>query len=352
MPSVGELKRRTLEGIAKPSYSIYGKGMVLLNDNCGLFGANPAVEEVAETFDFARLWEYPSESSVDLRTRIASEFSVEPEEVIVGNGSDEILDIVSKCFLNPDDVFCSPAPTFGMYKFYARLNFATIVEKVLRKDFSMDPDELIGERAKLMAICQPNNPTGNLFDPGAVRKVLSESEGAVILDEAYADFCGSNMLADSLNSDRAIDVRTFSKAMGMAGLRIGYGIARREMIDELRHVRTPFGLNSFSEAVAVKALDNKAWVKDVVGKVKASKAYLAPKLADLGFKVYPSDTSFLIARCPVPGPALVSALKSEGVAIRDLNGAPLLENHIRVTMAPTPMLDILLEKLEHLLGGK
>lgn len=352
MPSIGELKRRTLENITKPSYSIYNPGMVLLNDNCGLFGANPAIEEVAETFDFARLWEYPSESSVDLRTRLASEFGVLPEEVIVGNGSDEILDMTTKCFLNPDDVFCSPAPTFGMYKFYAQLNFGRVVEKVVRRDFSMDPDEILQEHAKLCAICQPNNPTGRLFDFDAVKKVLAESEGVVLLDEAYSDFCGSNMLPDVMNSERAIDVRTFSKAMGMAGLRVGYGIARKEVIDELRFARTPFGVNSFSEAVAIRALDKKDWIKEVVGKVKFSKDYLSPKLTKLGFQVYESDTSFLICRCPVPGPALVGALLSEGVAIRDLNKFPLLENHVRVTMAPTSMLDVLLEKLEHLLGGK
>ncbi len=352
MPSIGELKRRTLENISKPTYSIFNPGMVLLNDNCGLFGANPAVEEVAETFDFARLWEYPSESSVNLRTRLASDFGVSPEEVIVGNGSDELLDITSKCFLNPDDVFCSPSPTFGMYKFYARLNFGTVREKVLERDFSLNADELLQERAKLCAICQPNNPTGRLFDFASVRRVLKESEGVVLLDEAYSEFCGSNMLPDVMNSEKAIDVRTFSKAMGMAGLRVGYAIARKEVVDELRRVRTPFGVNSFSEAVAIKALDKKDWVKDIVRKVKSSKQFLAPRLTRLGFEVYESDTSFLIAKCPVPGPALVGALASEGVAIRDLNKFPLLENHVRITMGPTSMLDILLEKLDHLLGGK
>lgn len=351
MTSVSELRRQTLEALTRPSYSISSKDMVLLNDNANLFGVNPAVEEVARTFDFARLWAYPSENSDALRERIASEFNVSADEVIVGNGSDEILDIASKCFINPGDVFCSPTPTFSMYKFYARLHLARISEKMLSEDFSLDPAPLIEEGAKLTALCQPNNPTAALFSPPDVRKVLGEAQGIVMLDEAYADFCGSDMLADVMAAPHAIDVRTFSKAYGLAGLRIGYAVSRKEVIDELRSFRTPFGLNSFAEAVAARALDNVEWVRGVVSKTKSEMAYLRPRLESLGFGVYPSDCNFLLCKSPVPSPALVSALRAEGVAIRDCNAYPLLANHVRITMAPRPMLDILLEKLERLMGG-
>ncbi len=351
MTSVGELRRRVLGTLTRQSYSIYRRDMVLLNDNANLFGVNPAVEAVAGKFDFARLWAYPSENSDNLRARISSEFSIDSEEVIVGNGSDELLDITSKCFLDPGDTFCSPTPTFGMYKFYAQLNFGRICEKVLRNDFSLDHEQLLQEKAKLYAICQPNNPTANLFDQSAVKRVISDPSSITILDEAYGDFSGSSMLSDVLAADHAIDMRTFSKAYGMAGLRVGFAIARREIIDEMRRVRTPFGVNSFSEAVAIRALDNKAWVKEVVAKAREARGYLQPKLERLGFKVYPSECNFLLCGAPVAGPALVGALRGEGVAVRDCNTYPLLENHIRITLAPKGMLDILLEKLEHLIGG-
>lgn len=351
MTSIGELRRRTLDTLTRPSYSISNPDMILLNDNANLFGPNPAVQELADEFDFARLWAYPSENSDSLRARIASEFSVSSEEVIVGNGSDEILDITSKCFLNPDDKFCSPAPTFSMYKFYARLNLARICEKVIRKDFSMDPDSLLEERAKLTSICQPNNPTANLFDVRSVRRVLAESFGLVILDEAYADFCGSSMLRDVMGVEHAIDLRTFSKAYGIAGLRAGFAVARKEVIDELRRVRTPFGLNAFTEAVAMRAFDHKDWVRQMISDMRSERAFLAQKLKLLGFEVYPSECNFLLCKSPVDGPALVSALRGEGVAIRDCNAYPLLENHIRITIGPRPMLETLLEKLEHLLEG-
>lgn len=351
MASIGELKRRTLETLTKPSYSLSGSDMVLLNDNANLFGTNPAVEEVSRTFDFGRLWAYPSESSEALRTRIASEFGVSPEEVIVGNGSDEILDIASKCFLNPGDVFCSPTPTFSMYKFYANLHLAKPVEKVLKRDFSLVAESFLEERPKIMSICQPNNPTANLFDATEIRKLLRGVPGVVMLDEAYADFAGSSMVNDVLNGQRGIDIRTFSKAFGLAGLRVGFAMARKELVDELRQFRTPFGLNSFSESVAVKALDHRDWVEKVVSMVKVERAYLAPKLQALGFEVYPSCCNFLLCKCPVAGPALVSALRGEGVAIRDCNSYPLLENHVRITIGPRTMLDRLLDRLEHLMAG-
>ncbi len=351
MTSIGELRRRTLETLARPSYSIANRDMILLNDNANLFGVNPAVLAEADRFDFSRLWAYPSENSDALRERIASEHGVSSEEVIVGNGSDELLDITSKCFLNPGDTFCSPAPTFGMYKFYARLNLADISEKVLNRDFSLNPQPLLDERAKICSICQPNNPTANLFDSGSVRRLLKEASGIVLIDEAYAEFCGSNFLSYVMGSERALDIRTFSKAYGLAGLRAGYAVSRKELIDELRRVRTPFGLNSFTEAVAIAAMDNRKWLDDTVSLMKSERAWLGPRLEKLGFKVYPSECNFLLCRSPVDGPALVAALRSEGVATRDCNSYPLLENHIRITIAPRPMLERLLAKLEHLIAG-
>ncbi len=351
MTSIGELRRRTLDTLARPSYSIANKEMILLNDNANLFGVNPAVFDVADRFDFSRLWAYPSENSDALRERIAAEHKVSPEEVIVGNGSDELLDITSKCFLNPGDVFSSPAPTFGMYKFYARLNLASVSEKVLNRDFSLNPQPLLDVRSKIYSICQPNNPTANLFDRASVRRLLSEAYGIVLVDEAYADFCGSNYLPEVLASDHAIDIRTFSKAYGLAGLRAGYAISRKEVIDELRRVRTPFGLNSFTESVAIAALDDKKWVNETIAQMKSERAWLGPRLRTLGFEVYPSECNFLLCKSPISGPALVSALRSEGVATRDCNSYPLLENHLRITIAPRPMLEKLVAKLEHLIAG-
>jgi len=351
MTSIGELRRRTLETLTRQSYSIASKDIVLLNDNANLFGVNPAVFEVADRFDFSRLWAYPSENSDALRERIALEHKVSPEEVIVGNGSDELLDITSKCFLNPGDMFCSPAPTFGMYKFYARLNLADISEKVLNKDFSLDPQPLLDERAKIYSICEPNNPTANLFERESVRRLLNEAFGVVLVDEAYADFSGSNYLPDVMDSEHALDLRTFSKAYGLAGLRAGYAVSRKELIDELRRVRTPFGLNSFTEAVAIAAMDDKKWIYETIAQMKSERAWLGPRLEKLGFKVYPSECNFLLCKSPVDGPALVSALRSEGVATRDCNSYPLLENHMRITIAPRQMLEKLLSKLEHLIAG-
>lgn len=350
MPSIGELRRTALESLSRPSYSLASRKMLLLNDNANLFGVNPAAIAVAEKFDFARLWAYPSENSDVLRQRLASEFGVSDGEVIVGNGSDELLDIVCKSFINPGDRFCQPAPTFSMYKFYAKVNLASVNEEVLNEDFSLPVDALLAERAKLTALCQPNNPTANLMDLRDVRRVLSESPGMTILDEAYADFCGSDMLSDVMSSERAIDIRTLSKAYGVAGLRAGFAISREEVVDEMRRVRTPFGLNAFTEAVAIAALDERPWVEEKVQVMKAERERLAKRLSPLGFHVYPSECNFLLCRSPISSSVLVSRLRERGVAIRDCGAYPLLADHVRITIGPRPMMDEFVGILEKLMS--
>ena len=346
MTSAGELRRRALDSVSRPSYSIASKDMLLLNDNANLFGINPAVGEVAESFDFSRLWAYPSENSDALREHLASHYGVSADEVIVGNGSDELLDIVCKTFINQGDVMCQPIPTFSMYKFYSTVNLASVREKLLLEDFSLPTEEILAERAKLVALCQPNNPTANLFPRSDVQRILSDSEGIVLVDEAYADFCDSNMLREVLSSDRGVDVRTFSKAYGIAGLRAGFSIATKEIIDEMRHVRTPFGLNSFTEAVAIAALDKRGWVKEKVDEMKRERDYLARAMRSLGFFVYPSSCNFLLCKGRFRSSDLVRDLRGRGVAIRDCGKYPSLEDHVRVTIGPRPFMDRLIEALE------
>jgi histidinol-phosphate aminotransferase len=238
-----------------------------------------------------------------------------------------------------------------MYRFYARVNLATVVEKPLGPGFSLDAAAILSERAKLTALCQPNNPTGNLFDRREVARVLSESEGVVLLDEAYGDFCGSDMLSEALSAPCAVDTRTLSKAYGMAGLRAGFAVARRDVVDELRRVRTPFGLNSFTEAVAVRALDNRRWVDEKVAEMRVERDYLGSRMRALGFSTYPSECNYITAKCPGKGPPFVAALRGRGVAVRDCSSFPMLEDHIRVTVGPRWMMDKFVAEAEALIQG-
>ena len=351
MTSAGELRRCAIQSVSRPKYPPSKEGLVVLSDNSNLFGVNPAVEEVAKTFNFGSLWAYPTENSDLLRERLSSELGVSGDEVIVTSGSDELLDIVAKAFINPGDKFAVPTPTFSMYKFYAVINTASVVEVPLRDGFSLDSERMIREGAKVSAICQPNNPTGNLFDERAVRRVLTESEGVVLVDEAYADFCGSDMRRAVLESRTGVDVRTFSKAYGLAGLRAGYAVASEEIVDEMRRVRTPFTMNAFTEAVTVAALDQKEWVRDVVRRASREREYLSSRLSNLGFEVYPSECNFVLCRSPLDSAKLVDSLRTRGVAIRDCGMYTQLKDHVRVTVAPREYLDRFLEEVEPLMEG-
>jgi len=172
-----------------------------------------------------------------------------------------------------------------------------------------------------------------------------------MVDEAYSDFCGSNMLREVLDASAGLDIRTMSKAYGLAGLRAGFALARKEIIDEVRRVRTPFGLNSFTEAVAIKAIQNKSWVSEMVGRMKSERDYLDIRLRELGFETYPSVCNFLIAKCPMDGPTLVSELRANGIAVRDCNSFPLMKDCIRVTIAPRELLDRFLDEARRILEG-
>ena len=203
----------------------------------------------------------------------------------------------------------------------------------------------------MIALCQPNNPTGNLFDRKGMERILRESTGIVLVDEAYCDFCESDVLREVMACEGGIDIRTFSKAYGLAGLRAGFAMARKEIVDELRRVRTPFGLNSFTETVAIAAMDRRDWVDEKVSEVKNEREYLARKMTALGFTVYPSECNFILCKSPIRSQPLVSALLDKGIAIRDFGAYPMLEDHVRVTIGPRKYMDALLEAVEPLLNG-
>lgn len=351
MTSLSGLRRMAIESVSRPKYPASKEGLIVLSDNSNLFGVNPAAEEVAKTFDFGRLWAYPSENSDALRERLSSEFGVSTDEVVATSGSDELLDIVCKAFINPGETLVVPTPTFSMYKFYGVINTASVVEIPLREGFSLDAERMIQEDAKLTAICQPNNPTGNRFEEQDLRSIMDESRGIVLVDEAYSGFSDSDMLRTVIDSRTGVDVRTFSKAYGLAGLRAGFAVARREIVDEMRRVRTPFSINSFTEAVAVAAMDQKDWMRDVVRSVRREREYLSSRLSRLGFEVYPSECNFVLCRSPLESAPLVEALRARGVAIRDCGMYPMLKDHVRVTVGPRKYLDRFLEEVEPLVGG-
>jgi len=228
---------------------------------------------------------------------LAKHYQLEPDWFLIGNGSDEVFDLVFKTFLDPGDMAAYPGPSYVMYSHYALANGADALEVPLDDQFNLQPLSLLNTNAKLLVICNPNNPTGNLLNNADVEAVV-RSGRLVIVDEAYAEFCGSNWLSQAQNFPNLLVVRTFSKVYGLAGLRVGYVTANPALIEMIHRVRLPFNVNVISQAMAITAIEEQDFVKRHLEMINGERPRWQELLTKRGFKVWPSQTNFLLAEVP------------------------------------------------------
>jgi histidinol-phosphate aminotransferase len=308
-----------------------------MDANTNLFGTHPAAARVR-----VELNHYPSAHSDDLRAELARTYGLSPDRIIVGNGSDEILDFLTKAFVRPAATVCVATPSFVMYDFYARVNLAAVRAVPLRPDFQIDPDKILATRAALTFIASPNNPTGNAMDPEAIRTVARRSAGIVVVDEAYAEFCDQNFLPEALGN--VVVLRTFSKAFGLAGLRVGWAAASADVIERLHRVKPPFTVGAYAEAVAIAALRDRTFVDAVVREVHAERNRLFRELAAFA-RPFPSDANFMLVDTGRPAAEVAAAMRARGILVRDMSDFPGLQTCIRFTIGPRAMNDRLLEAL-------
>ncbi len=329
-------------------------GVIKMDANENSHGFPPEV--LAEILKRARglaLNRYPDSSARQLRDKIAAHAGLGPENVVVGNGSDEIILNIMLAFAAGAKAAVT-VPTFGMYTVHAKIAGAKVVEVPRRKrDFGVDVETLLRACAdpdvKVVIICSPNNPTGNATPPQDVEKIAASTRALVLVDEAYAEFAVENCrrLLDSLPNVALL--RTFSKAFGMAGLRVGYLLASPEVAGELEKVRQPFNLNSFSQLAAGAVLDclEPFWAR-VEQIVRDRDLLLSEMLRLPGVEVYPSQANFLLFRTPLAAEAVYCGLLRRGVLVRNVDG-PYLPRFLRVTVGTGEENGVFLEKLREVL---
>jgi len=345
---VENLIRRSIAGLEPQVYPSTERGALLMDANTNLIGRNPAVERAARRLASIDLNQYPSCLSDDLRAGIAKEHGLSPEEVLVGNGSDEVLDVVCKAFCNPGDLIGIPTPAFVMYGFFAKVHLGSAVEIPLKPPtWQLDVDLILSVRPKILFLASPNNPTGNAYPKADLERLLNESPGLVVVDEAYADFCGQDYASQVRRYENLIVSRTFSKSHGLAGLRVGYGVSNRRVLEKLQCAKTPLTLNSFSEAVALEALADKSFVKESVRMVQAERPRLAAMLQELGFRPEKTDANFMLIDVGTPSGAVRNFLRGRGIITRGLGDFKGLENHLRVTVGRPEHSDRLVAELKN-----
>lgn len=281
---------------------------------------------------------YPDPLQHEVKTQLGAIKGVAVENIFLGNGSDEAIDLLIRIFCEPqkDHIIILP-PTYGMYKVSASISNVALRQVPLTSDFQPDVDailEVADAHSKLLFLCSPNNPTGNSFEHARVEQLLKNFKGIVVVDEAYIDFSSQASCTTLLEKyPNLVVMQTFSKAWGMAGIRLGIAYASKEIIGLFNKVKPPYNINSLTQNAALQALKNHAKQQQQVEEILEERAMLATALIEFDFvqKVYPSDANFLLVRVDEPN-ELYRYLVKEKIIVRNRSSVLLCEGCLRITV--------------------
>ena len=275
---------------------------------------------------------YPDDNYTQLKEAIVNYIGCKIENISVGNGSSELLDLCVKTFVDTNELILSLDPTFSMYSIYAKIVNSRYIGAGEGNDFTINVDDVIKSikenNPKLTIICNPNNPTGTTIKREDVLRIVKSTDNVVIVDEAYMEFSNESVVDEIENYDNLIVVKTMSKAFSMAGIRTGYLIANEELVKTIEKVRPPYNLNSISALLATKALKQKDKMLSYVENLKVEREKIYEKLIDMGVKAYKSGANFVFFSSPIDN--LAEKLIDNDVLIRKFGGK--LDNYYRVTV--------------------
>lgn len=295
---------------------------------------------------------YPDPYQIELKRKISDIKSLKIENIFLGNGSDEVIDLLFRLLCKPgeDEVIIMP-PTYGMYEVSASINNVGLKKIFLTPDYQIDIDAVlaaIDRNTKIIWICSPNNPTGNSLNPDHIKKILKNFSGIVAIDEAYIDFSPFKSYADQLHHyPNLCVIQTFSKAWGLAALRLGMAFASEELVKYLNIIKPPYNINGLTQATILKAIDNVDLKNKMVNDILNQKKSLTKALKELKVveKIFPSDANFLLVKVK-GGKKVYDYLIEQGVIVRDRSMVKLCEDSLRITIGTEEENDFLIEKLQ------
>lgn len=346
---------RALKAYAVPD----ARGFVKLDAMENPYGLPPALRaQWLEALRAAPLNRYPEPSAPALKARLRAALAVpDGMELILGNGSDELIQILAMAVAAPGRVLMAPAPSFVMYEMIARYVGMSFVGVPLAQDFSLDRAAMLEaierHRPTVLFLAYPNNPTGNLFDASTIEAIVSASDGLVVVDEAYHAFAQDSFMDRLARFDNLLVMRTLSK-QGLAGLRLGVLIGRDAWLNELDKLRLPYNINVLTQISAEFALRHRDVLDEQAARLRAERARVTAALAALPkVQVWPSAANFILFRVAAPPATKVfEALKADRVLIKNLHaaGGPL-ENCLRVTIGTPEENDAFLAALSRALNS-
>ena len=298
---------------------------------------------------------YPDPLQLKLKGLIAQYKDVTVGQIFLGNGSDEAIDLLIRIFCRPgqDRILITP-PTYGMYRVSADINDVQVQEVLLDPSFELRTDEILsaaGPDTKLLFLCSPNNPTGNNLDKEAIEYLIQRFQGIVVIDEAYFDFSDEESWITRLSEfDNLVVMQTFSKAWGLAGIRLGMAFASPEIIQLFNKVKPPYNVNKLTQNQAIQAFEGGLdKVTDAISMIVSERARVWEELQRLEetTKIFDSDSNFLLVRFKHPL-QIFHALRAEGVVVRDRTTTPLCDGCLRITIGRPEENDRLLSLLKNM----
>lgn len=333
---------RALKPYSSARDEFKGEASVYLDANENSFGS-----PLAENYN-----RYPDPLQLELKEKISQIKGVPPQNIFFGNGSDEAIDLLFRIFCEPkvDTAIICP-PTYGMYEVSANINDVGVKRINLLTNFELDVEQILANsdaHTKLLFICSPNNPTANSFHGDDVELLIQKFPGIVVIDEAYINYSKQKSAIRFLTEyENLVVLQTFSKAWGLAALRLGMAFASQSIIDYMNKVKPPYNVNQASQELAMKALDNIEWVNQHIRETIAERKKLEEELKQnpLVEKIHPSDANFILVKVK-DAHGIYEYLVSQGIIVRDRSRVTLCEGCLRITVGTKPENVILLEALK------
>jgi histidinol-phosphate aminotransferase len=329
-----------------------GDRVIKLNTNENPYPPSPRVLQVLREADWSVLRKYPDPMATKVRRLVAERFGVHPEQVLCGNGSDELLTLCVRAMVGEGERVAWPTPTYSLYPVLADIQGAGTVEVPTNIDFTVPIADLAAADARLLFLCNPNAPTGVHVPEKDVLALADRFRGVVVVDEAYADFGPGSVIPAAKDRDNVLVLRTLSKSYSLAGLRVGYAVGPAALIAGLAKCKDSYNCDAVSIAAAAAALEDDAWMRANVQRIRDERARLTERLTALGFAVTPSEANFVLARPPGGrAEALYEGLKSRRILVRYWN-LPRLDDKVRITVGTPEETDALLAAVGDLLEEK
>ncbi|MBQ6471584.1 MAG: histidinol-phosphate transaminase [Victivallales bacterium] len=326
--------RKTISEIAGyvPGEQPQGKPLVKLNTNENPYPPSPKVLKALADFDAQRLRLYSDPVCTRLRETAARIYGLNPSQILAGNGSDDLLTIALRTFVDQGQALAYAEPSYSLYPVLADLQGAKRRPVPLTEAFELPENaaELAGD-APLFIFARPNAPTGNLTPLATVHRLCREYSGVVWIDEAYVDFAGENCMALVDQYPNVVVSRTLSKSYSLAGLRLGLACANESLILEMNKVKDSYNVDMIAQTLATAALEDQQYMQENVTKIRATRDWLTEELRNHGCQVLPSATNFLFVKPATPAAQLFAALKQRRYLVRYF-ALPRVDQYLRITI--------------------